>query len=113
MCGRPWTDAEIEFLRANYPKHSATWCGKKLGRGRSSVSLKVKSWSMVAGNRPPKVEREDPDLGPAYPPMVNRCVDCGRMTPDYRCPACRAKHISKHRANFCGFDADETYGMAL
>ena len=112
MCGRPWTEAELQFLRANYPAHSATWCGKKLGRGRSSVSLKVKSWFGVADSRPPKVEREDPDLGPADPPLANRCVGCGRISRTRRCPECQAKHLARYTGECWGPTYDEAYGVA-
>ena len=113
MCGRPWTEEELQFLRANYPAHSATWCGKKLGRGRSSVSLKVKSWFVVADNRPAKVEREDPELGPVDPPLANRCVDCGRVSSTRRCPVCQARYLERYNGECWGPTADEAYGVAL
>ena len=38
------------------------------------------------------------------------CADCKKPTsPNYRCPACQAKHLKKHRANMDGFTPDETY----
>ena len=113
MCGRPWTEAELQFLREHYPEHSATWCGKKLGRGRSSVSLKVKSWFEVADSRPPKVEREDSDLGPVDPPLENHCVGCGRVSRTRRCPECQEKHLAEYHGECWGPTADEAYGVAL
>ena len=112
MCGRPWTGAELQFLRANYPAHSATWCGKKLGRGRSSVLLKVKSWFVVAENRLAKAKREDPDLGPAEPPLANRCVGCGRVSSTRRCPECQTKHLAGYHGECWGPTYDEAYGVA-
>ena len=40
------------------------------------------------------------------------CADCKKPTsPNYRCPACKEKHLKKHRANMDGFAADETYSV--
>ena len=39
------------------------------------------------------------------------CHDCKKPTPTYRCPACKEKHLKKHRANMEGFSADETYSV--
>ena len=113
MCGRPWTEAELQFLRANYPAHSATWCGKKLVRGRSSVSLKIKSWFVVAENRLAKAKREDPDLGPAEPLLANRCVDCDRVSRTRRCPECQGKYLAGYHGECWGPTYDEAYGVAL
>ena len=113
MCGRPWTDAELQFLREHYPEHTATWCAKKLGRGRSSVSLKVKSWFVVAENRLVKEKLEDPDLGPATPPLENHCVDCDRVSPTRRCPECQKKHLAGYHGECWGPTYDEAYGVAL
>ena len=39
------------------------------------------------------------------------CKDCKKPTTAYRCPACKEKHLKKHRANMDGFAADETYSV--
>ena len=113
MCGRPWTEAELQFLRANYPEHTAYWCAKQLGRSRSSVVVKISSlWLKVRAQRAPKVEREDPNLGPVDPPLANRCVDCGRVSRTRRCPACQTKHMAGYHGECWGPTYDEAYGVA-
>ena len=112
MCGRKWTDAELQFLRENYPEHSAYWCAKKLDRSRTSVAIKIKSWFEVTARRPPKIEREDPDLGPAEPQFAHCCVGCGRVSITQRCPTCQEKHLARYHGECWGPTADEAYGVA-
>ena len=45
--------------------------------------------------------------------FMRRCHDCGKATPNYRCPQCRDKHLNKHRADCCGVTGDEMYSVAL
>lgn len=114
MCGREWTEAELQFLRANYPANNASWCARQLGRSRSSVSLKIsKLWLKIASQRPQKVEHDAPDLGPVDPPLANRCVGCGRVSNTRRCPDCQRKHLSRYDGECWGPTADEVYGVAL
>ena len=37
-----WTYAEIKFLKDNYGKQGAWWCGDKLGRTTHAVELKAR-----------------------------------------------------------------------
>lgn len=114
MRGREWTEAEVAFLRANYPVHTAYWCARRLGRNRGSVTLMIKNmWLKVSTQRPQKGERHDPDLGPANPPMANRCVDCGRLADTRRCPRCQAKYLARYNGECWGPTADEAYEVAL
>lgn len=114
MCGRKWTEEEIAFLRANYPEHTAYWCAQQLGRSRSSVAVKISNlWLRVRAQRPAKVEREDPELGPVDPPLANRCVDCGRVSSTRRCPVCQARYLERYNGECWGPTADEAYGVAL
>ena len=45
------------------------------------------------------------------PYVQGLCKDCKTPTPTYRFPACKEKHLKKHRANMDGFAADETYSV--
>lgn len=113
MCGREWTSDELQFLRSNYPEHTAYWCAKQLGRSRSSVALKVKKlWLKVVDQRTPIVKREDPDLGPVDPPLANRCVDCGKVSSTRRCPVCQARYLERYNGACWGPTYDEAYGVA-
>ena len=114
MCGRPWTEAELQFLRENYPAHSAYWCAQQLGRGKSSVAVKISGLKLLPKKpRPPKVEREDPELGPIDPPLANRCVDCGKVSNTRRCPVCQTRYLERYNGECWGPTYDETYGVAL
>lgn len=114
MCGRKWTEDEVAFLRANYPAQSAYWCAQQLGRGHSSVAVKLSGLKLLPENpRPPKVEREDPDLGPVEPQFAHHCVDCGRVSLTQRCPTCQEKHLARYHGECWGPTADEAYGVAL
>lgn len=114
MCGKEWTESELQFLKENCPKHTVYWCAVQLGRSRSSVAVKVSSLKLLTKPpRPPKVERNHPDLGPANPPLENRCVDCDRVSRTRRCPKCSANFLSRHDGECWGPTADEAYAVAL
>lgn len=114
MRGREWTERELAFLRANYPEHTAYWCAQQLGRGHSSVAVKISRLKLLPKNpRPQKIEREDPDLGPAEPQFAHRCVDCGRVSHTQRCPKCRAKYLARYNGECWGPAADEGYEVAI
>lgn len=126
MRGREWTERELAFLRANYPEHTAYWCAKMLGRARNSVDTKIKAlWLKVRAERAPGpvpvpvpepmpvTVPEDQDLGPANPPMANRCIDCGRRSRTRRCPKCRAKYLARYNGECWGPAADEGYEVAI
>ena len=104
----------MQFLRANYPDHPLSWCAKQLSRNVSSVDTKIKAMKLPSRTpRKPKVKRERPDLGPAMPPMGNRCVGCGCVSSTRRCPECQKKHLARYHGECWGPTADEAYGVAL
>lgn len=114
MRGHEWTRREVDFLRANYPAHTAYWCAKQMGRNRSSVEQVVEHlWLKVRTRRAPVVEPEDPDLGPAEPQFAHRCVDCGRVSHTQRCPKCRARYLARYTGECWGPAADEGYEVAI
>ena len=77
----------MQFLRANYPEHPLSWCAQQLGRNVSSVDTKIKAMKLPSRtSSKPKVKPERPGLGPATPPLGNRCVDCGAASSTRRCP---------------------------
>ena len=104
MNRRPWTEAELQFLRNNYPEHTAYWCAKQMGRSRGSVWLKLRNGV--------RSKSEDPELGPVGPPLANRCVDCGKVSRTRRCPVCQARYLEMYNGECWGPTADEAYGVA-
>ena len=114
MRGRLWTGEEMQFLRANYPEQSLSWCAKQLGRNVSSVDAKIKAMKLPSRTpSKPRVKREDPELGPVDPPLANRCVDCGKVSSTRRCPVCQARYLARYAGECWGPTYDETYGVAL
>ena len=105
MNRRPWTEEELQFLRSNYPEHTAYWCAKQLGRSRGSVWLKLRNGL--------RSKSDDPDLGPAEPQFAHHCVGCGRVSITQRCPTCQEKHLARYHGECWGPTADEAYGVAL
>ena len=114
MRGRLWTGEEMQFLRANYPEQSLSWCAKQLGRNVSSVDTKIKAMKLPSRTpSKPRVKRERPDLGPEVPQLGNRCVGCGAVSSTRRCPECQKKHLARYAGECWGPTADEAYGVAL
>jgi len=52
-----------------------------------------------------EAEREyyNPEYHKPLTDNTRRCHDCGKVTHDYRCPKCWAKHRSKYRDNCVGW----------
>ncbi len=101
---RPWNSEDIATLRYSYAARGAAWCANKLGCSVGSIENKAHRIGISTS----KYGSAEP-LGPAIIRTTRRCTDCGKPTADYRCPACKEKHLKKHRANMDGFTPDETY----
>lgn len=84
--GRAWTPEEDEILKA-LAKQGLSW--SEISRripGRSPKSCTSRACTLgLAKRRQPKAVQSVSELS------MRRCHDCGRPTPDYRCPKCLAK----------------------
>lgn len=86
----PWTKEQLEILRELYGKVPAQVIARRVGRTTESVRTKARKLGLVSG-------RTGDVLAPAEVAPVGvflklrRCHDCGRPTPDYRCPECWAR----------------------
>ena len=78
----PWTPDEDAVLKKNVGTMTYAEIGALLGRTDKSVKARALSLQLRGGAkpRPPRLEN-----------VKRHCHDCGKPTPDYRCPACWRK----------------------
>lgn len=79
---KSWTPEEDAVLKEHVGTMTFAEIGALLGRTDKSVKARALHLSLRGGAkpRPPRLEN-----------VKRRCHDCGRPTPDYRCPACWRK----------------------
>ena len=78
----PWTPEEDKVLKEHIGAMTYAEIGELLGRTEKSVKQRALSLNVRGGAkpRPPKLDN-----------VKRKCHDCGKPTPDYRCPACWRK----------------------
>jgi hypothetical protein len=78
----PWTPEEDKMLKENIGSMTYAEIGELLGRSEKSVKHRALHLSLRGGSkpRPPKLDN-----------VKRKCHDCGKPTPDYRCPSCWRK----------------------
>lgn len=79
---KSWTPEEDAVLKNNVGTMTFAEIGALLGRTDKSVKARALHLCLRGG---PKPRLPKPSAG------QRRCHDCGRPTPDYRCPACWRK----------------------
>ena len=62
---------------------------------------------LSAAFRAPKRERGH------WGPVKHKCVGCGKITPDHRCPACLAAWRAKHNVSLYAEEADWSAGYSV
>lgn len=79
---KSWTPEEDAVLKENVGTMTFAEIGALLGRTDKSVKARALHLCLRGGPKPrlPRLER-----------VTRRCHDCGKPTPDYRCPACWRK----------------------
>ena len=79
---KSWTPEEDAVLKEHLGTMTFAEIGALLGRTDKSVKARALHLSLRGGAkpRPPRLEN-----------VKRRCHDCGKPTPDYRCPACWRK----------------------
>lgn len=94
--GKAWTAGDDAVLRENAGTMTYAEIGALLGRTEKSVKQRALSLNVRGGAkpRPPKLDN-----------VKRKCHDCGRPTPDYRCPACWRK--LRAEKNYSMEDGDE------
>ncbi len=93
MCQRfrPWTKEEDEAVRAHYAGADTRLevLAEAWERSVSAVKRRAKVLGLAEKRIPKSLQEAGADM--------RRCHDCGRPTPDYRCPRCRKKwQIKNH-----------------
>lgn len=78
----PWTPEEDKVLKERIGSMTYAEIGELLGRTEKSVKHRALHLSLRGGPKPRLPRLKDAE---------RRCHDCGRPTPDYRCPACWRK----------------------
>ena len=86
-CGQPqakkaWTPEDDAVLKANLGTMTYAEIGVLLNRTDKSVKARALHLSLRGGAKPRLPKQKD---------HMRKCHDCGRPTPDYRCPACWRK----------------------
>lgn len=87
---RPWTQEEDDAIRERYAGGDVRLedLAEAWGRSLSAVKGRAKTLGLAASRVPKSLQEACAGL--------RRCHDCGRPTPDFRCPACRRKWQIKH-----------------
>jgi len=82
----PWRPEEDLAVASSYLPGGPTLLevSEKIGRTYAACKKRARELEL-SEPRPPKPR-----------PGLRKCHDCGRPTPDYRCPACRKKWQIKH-----------------
>lgn len=78
----PWTPEEDAVLKAHLGTMTYAEIGLLLGRTDKSVKARALSLQLRGGPKPRLPKQKD---------HMRKCHDCGKPTPDYRCPACWRK----------------------
>jgi len=78
----PWTPEEDKALKERIGSMTYAEIGELLGRTEKSVKHRALSLNVRGGAKP---------RPPRPAGKMRRCHDCGKPTPDYRCPACWRK----------------------
>ena len=89
--GRAWTPEEDEVL-VRLAKQGLPWAeiSRRIG-GRSAKSCSSRASTLgLAKRRAAKPSEASPEAS------MRKCHDCGKATPDYRCPKCLAKWRARH-----------------
>ncbi len=115
MPGKIWSEEDLEFLCTHYAEKGPKWCAERLERTPRGVTVKALRldlhYTAVKTRYKPDRPAEDADLGPEAPTLGHHCVDCGCLSPDYRCPECRRRYLARYHGACWGPTADETYGV--
>lgn len=86
--------------------HYAACCYNK--QCRNAMKKGVAKARIARGECP---KRQRPHR-PKYMPLdVRKCHDCGKPTPDYRCPACQAAFREKNNVTWSDTVADEAWSQ--
>lgn len=91
-----WSAGEEQIVRSFYRSKGGDWCAERLGRTKNSVQSKAGSLGLTKRRKRTGQEKEILKLRRELGLSARRCHDCGKPTPDYRCPACLAKWRRKH-----------------
>jgi hypothetical protein len=79
---KPWTPEEDAVLKEHVGTMTFAEIGALLGRTDKSVKARALHLSLRGGPKPRLPKQKD---------HMRKCHDCGKPTPDYRCPACWRK----------------------
>lgn len=105
--GSLWTPEEDAVLK-QCVRCGGTWeqaASRLPGRTACACHARAK----LVGLQKPRPRREEKPPPLPLKPAMRRCHDCGRPTPDYRCPKCLEKWRAKHGVPPSGAGEPEGY----
>ena len=86
----PWTKEQLEILRELYGKVPAQVIARRVGRTTESVRTKARKLGLVSAKTGEVLASAE--VAPTGVFLkLRKCHDCGKPTPDYRCPECWAR----------------------